>query len=237
MITELPRQELVAMGARLRLAYLIEQAGYTLGLASCDGEPLAGLLPPGFLDEARLVLDQLSSARGDRVLIEAEAKDARRVHVQAFAEAKVWRRTVTRRATLARRLGKTLPDGLVKISSVHTPQALAVQVLNMVDLAEANLGQLTGTGWQELIAQGRALASALQSADATQELKRYSQLPTAVANFYEQKGILYVGLKAINDAGQALHAGNTARSSQYNLAILYRRGAPRPAEDEPEPEP
>lgn len=237
MITELSREELVALGSRMRADYLIEQAGYTLGLAALDGDPLAALLAEGYLAEVRLVLDDLNRARQDRAVVEAESKDARRTHSQAFAEAKVWRRAVARRATLARRMGKNIPDGLLRVANARTPQALAAQVVDMVRLLEENLEQIQGAGKAELVAQGRALADALQSTDANQEVKRLAELPDAVKRFYEKKGTLYIGLKVINDAGQALHAADSSHSARYNLSILYRRGGSRAAAQPPQPAP
>jgi hypothetical protein len=38
MITEVSQDELVVLGSRNRADYLVEQAGYTLGLAALDGE-------------------------------------------------------------------------------------------------------------------------------------------------------------------------------------------------------
>ena len=53
MITEMNRNDLIAMGARVRADYLVEQAGYTLGIAALDGKPLDDLLPDGYVAEPR----------------------------------------------------------------------------------------------------------------------------------------------------------------------------------------
>ena len=60
-----------------------------------DGKALTDLLQDGSLAEAQQNLADLDPARQDRVLLEAESKDAGRGHTQAFHDAKVWRRALT----------------------------------------------------------------------------------------------------------------------------------------------
>jgi hypothetical protein len=227
--SQLSRQDLIAMGERLRLGYLTEQAGYTLARAEKDGAPLAALLPPGFLDSVRQLMVDLGDERQHRTLTAAASKEARRRHEQAVADAKVWRRAVSKRARLSRRMARPLPDGLVAISAVRSPVALAAQMQSMVALLEANLEHLVGTGKEELLAQGRALSEALLAADATQEVKRLAELKQAVARYREKKARLLEALRVIHDAGHSLHAGDAATASQYNFSILRRRAAPRTA--------
>ena len=52
----------IATGLRFRGSYLVQQAGYTLGLAALVGAPLAGKLPPNFLDRATAVRDEVDKA-------------------------------------------------------------------------------------------------------------------------------------------------------------------------------
>jgi hypothetical protein len=80
-----------------------------------------------------------------------------------------------------------------------------------------------GAPTQPLIDEGRALCEALIAADRSQEVKRASSLPKAVADFYALKAELYFGLKMINDAGHELYRSDPARSSRFNLSLLYRR--------------
>jgi hypothetical protein len=54
------------------------------------------------------------------------------------------------------------------------------------------------------------------------EIKRIKALPTTVRDFYYEKGLLYLGLKAINEAGRELHADSKAEAAKYDLSILYR---------------
>ena len=42
---------LAAIGVRFRAPYLVQQAGYTLGIAAAEGAGLTALLPAGFLDK------------------------------------------------------------------------------------------------------------------------------------------------------------------------------------------
>ncbi len=51
MITSIGRDELAKMGAGLPSTYLVQQTGYTIGIAAGEGEPLAAILPAGYLRE------------------------------------------------------------------------------------------------------------------------------------------------------------------------------------------
>ena len=75
--------------------------------------------------------------------------------------------------------------------------------------------------------EGTKLHDQLAAVDAQQEHARLAKLPTAVRDFLGAKGLLYIGLKAINDAAQELHADDPAEAARFNLKILYRTGAPR----------
>ena len=69
MITTLSENELVELGSRLRAAYLVEQAGYTLGIAAQEGQPLADLLPQGFLAEVGAARDSVQLAIQDKTVV------------------------------------------------------------------------------------------------------------------------------------------------------------------------
>jgi len=226
-ITEIPREELVAIGSRIRTGYLTEQAGYTLGVAAADGKALTDLLPDGLVDEVKQNVADLDTARQDRALVAAESKDAGRGQVQAFREAKAWRRTVTGRATLAKRMGKPIPDGLVRRTSTASGPALTAQVVEMVRLLETNLDLIPGAGKDELLAQGKALVVQLHATETDHEVKRLNELPDSVQALYVKKALVYTGLKMIHDAGRALHAADPLAASRYNLAILHRRAGVR----------
>jgi len=237
MITELTDQEVITLGARYRADYLLEQSGYTIGLAAQEDKALADYLPAGYLAEVTSARDAVAAAAQDKSLQQAEAKEATRVHHTAFGDAKVWRRKAARIAACAKHLGKPIPDALLHISQARTAPALALQVTNMVKLLDANQASLPGTGAAALIEEGKTLAAALQTADDAKELKRYAALPGAVQDFYRQKGLLYLGLKVINGAAQALHAGDPVAASRYAMTILYRRGRAHAAQPAPAPQP
>ena len=231
MITNLPKDELLTLGARYRANYLAEQAGYTLGLAAAEGQPLAFLLPEGYLTELKDAAEKMSDSAKDRALAEAESKEASKSQTAEMQRAKVWRRAVAHRALMAKRTGKEVPDGLTAYSSIKSVPAMAGKLEAMVKLLEANLASLYGSGLQELLAKGKSILEALRSVDAEQELKRLKSLPDAVREFYVSKGTVYIGIKAVNDAGHALYADQPDLSSRFNLIILYRTGGKRKAEE------
>ncbi|AKF04527.1 hypothetical protein [Sandaracinus amylolyticus] len=71
MITTLSRGELVAQGAALRSSYLVQQAGYTLGIAALDEAGIAAILGDRSLLED---VATAKTARADRSLVAEEAK-------------------------------------------------------------------------------------------------------------------------------------------------------------------
>jgi hypothetical protein len=229
MLTSLTKDELVALGARHRAGYLIEQAGYTLGIAAKEGDAMKDLLPEGFMEEVQAVLAKVGAARQDKALLAEESKEATQRQNVAAGEAKVWRRKVSKRALRGKRLGAGIPDALIHIGRVRSNPELAGQVDVMVKLLEENLAKLPGKGLDDLVTEGKDLSQALKAADAEQEVKRFDALPGAVKDFYAQKGTLYIALKAINDAGHELHARDADVAGRFNLSILYRRGVRRAA--------
>ena len=130
------------------------------------------------------------------------------------------RRTIVRRAVMAGRMGFNVPDALTHVTSTKSAPAFVAQLSEMIRLLEASKSAIPGTGVDEMIKEGKAICDALSSTDAKQELKRLKDLPDAVQKFYEQKGLLYTGLKVINDAGHAVHAADATSAARYNLAIL-----------------
>jgi len=222
MITQLKKDEVIAMGARQRADYLVEQAGYTLGLAALDANVLDAVLPKGYVGEVTTVCDQVKAARQDKAMVAAEAKDASHEQQGAFAQAKVLRRTIARRASMAKRMGISIPEALTHMTSIKSAPALVAQLSEMIKLLEVNQSAIPGTGVDQIIKEGKALCDVLSSTDAKQEIKRLKELPEAVQKFYEQKGLLYTGLKVINDAGHAIHAADPNAAAKYNLAILHR---------------
>ena len=68
--------KLAAIGMRFRGPYLVQQAGYTIGIASLEGAPLTALLPPDFLEKVALLRDEVDKALQDKTLRASEAKQA-----------------------------------------------------------------------------------------------------------------------------------------------------------------
>jgi hypothetical protein len=231
MITELSQDELVELGSGLRASYLTEQAGYTFGLAAEDGTAIADLLPEGFLKEASDARDAVQAALQDRRLMDDDSRSAGEANRKAYKDAKVWRRKVLHRCTSAKRAGKAIPDGLLHAGRVANGPLLLQQITEMTKQLEAALPLLDGKGKDALLAEGKALCAAMSSTDASQELKRLKSLPDSVRIFRAQKGLLYIALKRINDAGAELHAASAISAARYSLSILHRRAPKR--KDEP----
>lgn len=217
--------EAIATGARVRTAYLIQQANATLAMAEAEGPALSALLPANLLVDTAKVRDEVDKMRGDKAVMEAEAKQATDSERDQLRDVKVWRRKPAKRSQRARRAGAKVPDELVHIGSAKTVPA----VLNEVSRTLALLTEYTpaldaiGPPTQPLIDQGKLLYQALQAADRTQEHSRASELPATVAAFYAKKNELYNKLKMINDAGQELYAHDLQSAARFNLSILHRR--------------
>jgi hypothetical protein len=233
----IPKDELVVLGARFRANYLVEQAGYTLGIAAKDGQTLNDLLPDGFPEEVKTYLAKVTAAMQDKELMKEEAKDATKKQNQTVVKAKIWRRKVVRRATRAARLGAGIPDGLLSIGRTGKIPELHGQIDVMTKLFEENIDKMPGKGLDALLNEGKEIAEAFSKTDADQEVKRFKSLPDSVQIFYEQKGLLYTALKAINDAGNELYAHDSEAASRYNLAILHRNSGKRKEETPPAEEP
>ncbi|MBN2353826.1 MAG: hypothetical protein JXD23_14730 [Spirochaetales bacterium] len=222
MITELEKDQVIEIGSRNRAGYLVEQAGYTLGLAKQDGEALEELLPNGYLNEVTKAAGKVSEAYKDRTLSAEESKDAAEEVNRLFRRAKVWRRAIVNRASRAGRMGKKIPDDLLKIGNPKTVPAVVSLLEQMVKLAEANSASLHGANLESMIEEGRTLAKNIKAIDAEQEVRRLKNLPDAVKQFHYEKGLLFIGVKVINEAGRELHAGSPTDAAKYNLSILYR---------------
>ncbi|MBN2353721.1 MAG: hypothetical protein JXD23_14205 [Spirochaetales bacterium] len=222
MITEMIKDQVIEMGSRHRAGYLVEQAGYTLGLAKQDGENLTALLPEAYVKEVAAALDRVSAAYEDRTLSEEDSKSATDEVNDLLRQAKVWRRAAVNRALRASRMGKKVPDDLLKMGNARSVPAVVGAMEQTVKLLEANAGSLHGADLKTLIEKGRSLVKEIKAIDAEQEVKRLKNLSDAVKQFYYEKGLLFIGIKVINEAGRELHAGDAADAAKYNLSIVYR---------------
>lgn len=222
MITTIDRQELVRIGAGLRAAYLTRQAGYTLGIAHDEGDALAALLDAGYADEVAAANAEVTRAMGDRELADAEAKTLTSQQDRKVREAKVWRRKLAKRAARRRRMGFEIPDELATVGRASGVPELMEQLTTKTATFALSLEAMGGASAQALLDEGKRIHDELGSADAAQETARLSSLPKKVQDFYAAKGLLYTGLKVINDAGQELHSDDAASAGRYNLKILHR---------------
>lgn len=240
MITNQPQPQLASIGARHRAAHLVQQAGYTLGIAALAGTPLAGLLPANFLDEATRVRDDVDKLRQDKTAVAAEAKQATGTQNSTLREVKDWRRAVASRCLRAVHAGLTIPDELTQMGNPRAVPDVLEALSQTIRLLKDHAAALStiGPDVAPLIETGTKLYQALDQADQTQEQARSAQLPAAAVAFNAKKGELYAALKIINEAGHELFSKDPEASARFNLSLLYRRGhAPAPAPTPPAPPP
>jgi hypothetical protein len=238
MSTATESAKLATIGIRFRASYLVQQAGYTLGIASAEGEPLAALLPTGHLAKATQLRDDVDKAAQDKTIRAAEAKQSTATQNQHMHEATVWIRKVGKRCQSAVQLGAALPPELTRTSSPFTVPGMLEQMNKTLALLGQHSAAMDALGpaTKPLIEQGSALMQTLQQADTAQEQARSFDLPASVEAFYVKKGELYTALKIINNAGHELYAHDLPTAAKFNLSILHRR-APQPATPEPPPAP
>jgi hypothetical protein len=225
MITNLPREQLIETGARLRAGHLLQQAGYTLALAKQEGAALEALLPQGFLAELEAKRGEVEQGLRERVNAGAEAKDSTRVQNETLRRVREWRRKLVALGNVATRAGQSVPSALTSIgqSGRSVPRALASMQQALALLKESAPALSAFPLYDIVLGEGESLAASLGSVDAAQEQRRLSDLPLAVQNFYFAKGVLYTGLKIVNDIGRALLAGEAFSAARFNLGLLYRR--------------
>jgi hypothetical protein len=226
------------MGAHYRASYLVQQAGYTLGIAAADGAALSALLPPNYLDQVTQARNDVDRARQDKVNMEAESKQATNAQNTQVRAAKVWLRKAVKRSQRAQRQGATIAAELTQIGRTQTVPAILQQVSKVLALLASHIAELDSLGppTQPLIDEGQQLYNTLQQVDADQERTRAAALPASVVAFCTRKGELYLGLKVINDAGHELHAHDPQAAAKYNLSILHRHpGQAAASLEQPDP--
>ena len=241
-VTSLPDTDLIPVGARFRAPYLLQQANYTIDLARAEGQALANVLAPGFLDKVSKLRDTVAKAFEDKTVSAAEAKLATGTQNTAARALKLWGRGAVARASAAIRAGASIPDNMTNPLNARTVPAAIAQAQRLLSLLgeHAQAMDAVGAPTQPLIDEGRKLLDALIAADSTQEVTRASSLPAVVASFYARKAELYTGLKILNDAGHEIYAHDPQSSSRFNLSLLYRRhmgGAAEPGPTPPAPVP
>jgi hypothetical protein len=230
------RAKHIAIGMRFRGSYLVQQAGYTLGLAALEGTALAGKLPPNFLERTQALRGEVEQAMGDKTVRTAEARQATNLQHQCHSEAKSWVRGIGKRCQSAVHLGAPLAPELEKVSSPASVAGMLEQVGKTLSLLTKHAADMDKVGLpvQSHIEEGHKLYLALQEADSVQERARAAELPAAVADFCAKKGELYGNLRVINNAGHELHSSDLGESAKFNMSILNRR-APQAAAPTPPP--
>jgi len=224
MLTEHDETTVATIGSRLRAAFLIQQVQYTLEVANADGPALWALLPDGYEREVHDMMRSVERRLKEKTFAEEESKLATVAQNDWMAQGKVWRRKVVARAQRATRMGKDMPEKLVRIGRAWNVQALLVQMIDMVHLLEQYAADIPG-GVRDLVTGGRDIVAQLSTADAKQEAARLAELPQVVRAYQADKGRLYMAIKAINDTGRELHAHDSLKAARYNLSILHRRPA------------
>lgn len=239
MITAVPFLELVSIGLRLRAAFLIQQARYTLGIAGADGPGLAALLVAGFLEEVTHLLEEVEKSFQDRAVAAQETRQSTATQNLGVRSIKVWRRKVTKRARRAALAGMSIPEELSNLGRSQATVRVLEDANRAIALLTENLAGLdkVGPGSAALIDEGKRLYQELANADSAQEQRLATDLPTAVAAFNAKKAELYIALKMINEAGHELHADNAPASAAYNLSVLYQGRGPSSEAPTPPPAP
>jgi hypothetical protein len=162
----------------------------------------------------------------------AESKESTNNVNRVMQEAKAWRKAAVSRGKIARRAGNDIPVELTRLDSLSGVPAVLKSMDDMLKLIDANRDAMESGNLEDFIAEGQSLAEQIARFDSEQEVKRLRSLPQTVKDFYYEKGLLYLGVKGINDWGRVLHKGDASEANAYNLSILYRRAGKRKGEEE-----
>jgi hypothetical protein len=227
MITKKSRDEVIAIGVRNRASYLVEQYGYTKGLAQMDGAGLEAMMPKGYLAEVAACEQMVAEEMKNKSLAAEESKGSTQDVTRVMRQAKEWRATAVIRGKFASRSGGDIPKVLTRLDNLSGVPAVVTNMNDMVKMLEANFEEMDNGDLKAFIDEGKGLVEQIKSFDSVQEVKRLKSLPESVRNFYYQKGLLYMGIKGINDWGRAYHRGDPAGANAYNLSILYRHAGKR----------
>ena len=158
MITTHSANDLAKIGQRHRASYLVQQAGYTLGIAAADGAALTALLQANFLDQVTQARNDVDQARQDKTNLEAESKHATTAQNTQLRAAKVWVRKAVKRSQRAQRQGAEVADELTQVGRSQTVPAVLEQVSQMLALLRSHAADLDGVGpaTQPLSTKGKA---------------------------------------------------------------------------------
>jgi hypothetical protein len=225
MFTTQSRDVLIDLGARFSWSLLDVQAGYTLPLAR--GDAAVAKKAGAVLDEVEAARASVRAAMGDREVAAADGVSATGAVAGVLRDAKVWLRTLKSNAGMAAIAGASFPADLARMGVDGKGAAEVLDVLGArVALARAHQAALAAYGVdQAFLEAGDEVVTRLQGVVGAQNQKRHDALPDKVREFYAEKGLLYLGLKMINEAGHAVYAGDLPKAARYNLGLLYAKRA------------
>jgi hypothetical protein len=214
MITTLDKKRVIAIGTRHRASCLLEQYGYTMGLARREGLAMEEILPLGYLDEVDACADYMDARRKNTAWEETETDAALRA-------AREWRQAVVCFGRFARRSGARLPEGLIKPGRAAAPAACAQELQCLIALLDERSEEFPGSTLPSFLAEGRLLYEWLALL-ASGRQKR-PRLTEEARELQYAKGLLYIGVRGITDMGRVLHRGDAVGAAQYHMFLLHRR--------------
>lgn len=213
MISNRPQEELRAIGAQLRSAYVLAQGDHTLNLVRSDG-PVAEAVGEAFLSEIEAALDKLKTVLKDPEIAAAESKDPALQRGEILEEAKIWRRAVVSRVKAAALRGIAVPEGLAQVDGGGD---LAQDLERRAELIEKALPRLRDVGLTpELVKKGRELAATPEKAAPSPEV------PEKLKELSTQKALVYLAVKQINLLAAGIHAEDADGRKRYNMDRLHR---------------
>ena len=233
------RKQLIILGSRFPSRRLMEQADYSIALATEEGSQLTPIgWTPALTTRAREVRAAIDAQVSGQSTAKEDVPRATADVGAATLVAKTWKRKLATWASIAFEDDDvTLDDFFVGGRIGRSTPRLVEYVTKTLPLVERHTVALVAEGMPaDFAAQGAAALSALRTADSTQELN-IETLPQATAALYEARGTLYRMIKKLNRLGRLLHDGDPSKASRYNQTILMRAGraAATPAAPTPAP--
>lgn len=226
----LDRKDLAGVGLRLNGGRLLEQAGYTLGLARDEAQELA---PFGVTKERlagwETVRTQVQTAWNDRSISADESVALTDSQNRLVRDAKRWLRKVIQISGNAFAEEPTIYDEFTKIPRPQQSLPKLLEAMSrLTELCGKYSTRLAEWGGRALAKEGADLVAQIQKTDAGQE-RKLQDLPKKTEEFHVQKGRLFLAIKQINRAGKTAHLDDNAAAARYNLDILYRSAGRRSA--------
>jgi hypothetical protein len=224
MIANLEDNVLIGYALRCPVRGLLEQARYTLELAWREGAELADALPNGFLDELAAQARIVSTAAQDRALVLRDAVDSTRELNIVMRQSKIWRRRVANIADMADLMGFQVPEDLLSFQPTWSRDEWIAQMELFVKLVGICSEIPPHYHLGRFLDEGEKLLAFVKAYDPAKELEQIKRFSAPMRNFYRDKGLLYIGIKMVNDIGRSLYdeEADAEAWGAYNLTILYR---------------